>query len=42
MDCAKEFPGSEVEKPIAQAIIAISDEDAAERFGGQFVHVAIL
>jgi hypothetical protein len=42
MDRANEFPGSEVEKPETRAIIAISNEYAPERFGGQFVHVAIL
>jgi hypothetical protein len=42
MDGSNEFPGSEVDKPIAQAIIAIPDENAAECFGGEFVHVAVL
>jgi hypothetical protein len=42
MNGSNEFPGSKVEKPIARAIIAIPDENAAECFGGEFVHVAVL
>jgi hypothetical protein len=33
MDGPNEFAGGEVGKPIAQAIIAIPDEHASERFG---------
>jgi hypothetical protein len=42
MDCANEFPGSEAEKPLAWAIIAVSNEHSAKRFGRQFVPIAIL
>jgi hypothetical protein len=42
MDGPNEFAGSEVEKPIAGAIIAIPDEHAPECFGGEFVHVAVI
>jgi hypothetical protein len=34
MNSTKDFPGSEVEKPLAVAIIAITDEHAAE-YGGR-------
>jgi hypothetical protein len=37
-----EFAGGEVEKLVARAIIVVTDEHAAECFGGEFVHVAIL
>jgi hypothetical protein len=42
MDGANEFPGGEVEKPVARAIIAIANEHAAEGFGRKFVAIAIL
>jgi hypothetical protein len=42
MDSANEFPRGEVEKPVARAIIVISNEHAAEGFGRQFVPIAIL
>jgi hypothetical protein len=41
MNCSNEFLGSEVEKLVAQAIIALPDEHASECFGGEFVSVAV-
>jgi hypothetical protein len=42
MDGPNEFAGGKVESIESRGIIAVPHKHAAKRFGGEFVHVAVL